>query len=151
MRDEKGVKPSGQNEIQVRFQKRFLGVNARWVRRVLSKTLAFEKKANGSIGVFLVDNKEIRKINKRYLSHDYATDVISFGLDESDHLGDLAVSAPMAKSVAAELGISFKEELARYLVHGTLHLLGYDDKNSKDKKRMFKRQEDILLCINQGH
>ena len=151
MRDEKGLKPSQQNNIEVRFQKRFLGINARWVRRILSKTLAFEKKINWSINVFLTDNKQIRKINKRFLKHDYATDVISFGLDESDYLGDLAVSVQMAKSVAAKLGISFKEELARYLVHGTLHLLGYDDKNSKDKKRMFKRQEDILLCINQGH
>ena len=140
--------------IEVMLGRGIIGIHQvrpAWIKRIVEQTLILEGKRNRSVGVLATDNQEIRTINKRYLNHDYATDVLSFGLDESDHLGDLAVSVQMARSVAAKLGISCKEELARYLVHGTLHLLGYDDKNFKDKKRMFKRQEDILLCINQGH
>jgi probable rRNA maturation factor len=145
------MRGGGQNDIEIRFQKRYLGVDARWVRRILLKTLAYEKKRNSALSVFLTDDKEIRKINKRYLNHDYATDVISFWLkkehlagSESKYLGDLVVSVETAKNTAKEMRIFFKEELARYLVHGTLHLLGYDDKKPVDKKRMCARQENIL-------
>lgn len=98
----------------------------------------------------MTDNRKIRQINKKFLKHDYATDVISFGAGpgpESDYLGDLVVSVDMAKSFSKELKISFKEELARYLIHGTLHLLGYDDQKPADKKKMFSRQELILSKI----
>lgn len=135
--------------IEVKFGKGVYPIRIGWIKRIVDGTLRLEKKQNRSVSVLVTNNRQIRMINKRYLSHDYATDVISFGLDESDCLGDLAVSAQMARGVAAELGISFKEELARYLVHGTLHLLGYDDKNSKDKKKMHTRQEKILRLILQ--
>ena len=65
-------------------------------------------------------------------------------------LGDVAVSIDTAKQMAGKLKIPFKEELTRYLVHGTLHLLGYDDKKPRDKKIMHRRQEWIVnqLCTN---
>ena len=61
--------------------------------------------------------------------------------------GDLVVSVDTARRVSKDLNIPFREELARYLVHGTLHLLGYDDKNKKDFERMLKRQEEILNSL----
>ena len=165
--------------IDIRFSKRIPGVSTQWVRKVVGKTLAFEsarrrggfvRKAPSdrfsalcgekrAVSVLLTDDKEIRKINKRFLKHDYATDVISFGTvgaglkparTKSGYLGDLVVSVEMAKRVAKKMAISFKKELARYLVHGTLHLLGYNDKKPKDKKVMHRRQEWILdqLCTS---
>ena len=147
-------------KIEVRFGKGVKGVTASWVKNVVSKTLKFERSGHSAASVLLTDNKEIRRINKKFLKHDYATDVISFplkdgpadvlvagGADEKDYLGDLAVSAEMAKQVAQELKIPFKEELARYLVHGTLHLLGYQDEKPALAKKMHRKQEAILDVI----
>ncbi len=104
--------------------------------------LTAEKTHGWSIGVSLVSDRRIRVINKQYLKHDYATDVIAFGY--GDKLGDIVVSKDTARRMAKELGIPYQEELARYIVHGTLHLLGYDDKKKQDKTRMHQRQEKIL-------
>lgn len=116
------------------------GVSKAWVRRVVEKVLRAEK-ARRDISVLVTNDREIRRINKRFLRHDYATDVISFDT------GDLVVSADTARRTAKALGIGAREELARYLVHGTLHLLGYDDKKKKDFVRMHKRQEQIVRSL----
>ena len=143
--------------VEVKLDKGVRGVRSIWVRQVIESTLKLEKKKGAQVSVFLTGNKEIRRINKRHLGHDYATDVISFWMEneylaesESKYLGDLAVSVEMAKNTAKELKISFKEELARYLVHGTLHLLGYDDKKPKDRKKMHTKQENILTRITKA-
>jgi probable rRNA maturation factor len=122
--------------IEVRFEKK-AGVTAGWVRRIVSGTLKAEKKAM-PMSVLITGDRQIRAINKRYLKHDYATDVVSFDT------GDLVVSADFAKKYAKEHGLPFRQELARYLVHGTLHLLGYDDRRKKDHERMHRRQEALL-------
>ena len=127
--------------VEVRFDRKVSGVSAAWVRKVVEKTLG---KKTHEVSVLITGDKQIRRINKRYLHHDDATDVISFGAGPGPFLGDVVVSAETARSTAAELKIPFKEELARYLVHGTLHLLGYRDKRPKDRERMHKHQESIL-------
>ncbi len=121
--------------IEVRSEKK--GVSAAWVKRVASGTLKAEKSPL-DLSILITGDSAIRKINKKYLKHDYATDVVSF------ETGDIVVSADTARRFAKELGIPFREELARYVVHGTLHLLGYDDKKKKDRERMHKRQEALL-------
>ena len=113
------------------------GVSRAWVRRVVEKVLRAEK-ARLDINVLVTNDRQIRGLNKKYLRHDFATDVISF------ETGDIVVSADFAKRYAREHGLPYREELARYLVHGTLHLLGYDDKKKKDYARMHKRQESLL-------
>lgn len=139
--------------LAVRFDQGVKGISSAWVKKIVSNTLKVEGKAKAWVSVFLTTDKEIRAINKKYLSHDYPTDVISFGLDESPtaakilNLGDVVVSVQTAKRVSEELGISFREELARYLVHGTLHLLGYEDKSKKDYRQMHSQQEKILKMI----
>ena len=138
---------TGGGVIEVKLDSGIRGIRISWVQKIVNAALALEKKKNLRVGVLLTDNRRIRRINKHHLGHDYATDVISFGLDEAGYLGDLAVSVQTAKEFARELGIPVKEELARYLVHGTLHLLGYDDKKPKDKKKMHTRQEKILTRI----
>jgi probable rRNA maturation factor len=132
--------------IDVRFEKRLpagkagAGVTAVWVRRIIAKTLKAER-SNKTIGVLVTGDRQIRRLNRRFLKHDYATDVISF------ETGDVVVSVDTARRVSRELGIPAKEELARYLVHGTLHLLGYDDKKREDLKKMRARQEKILKTL----
>ncbi len=125
--------------VDVRFEKP-VGVTGAWVRRVVVRTLKAER-SSADISVLVTDDRHMGKINKRFLNHDYATDVISFDT------GDLVVSADFAKRYSRDHGIPYKEELARYLIHGTLHLLGYDDRNKKDFTRMHGRQEAILKNI----
>lgn len=124
------------------------------MRRVITTTLAAEKSKKRFVSVLLTNDKEIRAINKKFLKHDYATDVISFEAGsgylvgkEADYLGDVVVSVDTAQSMARELEIPWKQELARYLVHGTLHLLGYDDRATADRDKMSARQEKIVEKI----
>ena len=120
------------------------GVSAAWARGIVREALCREDRKK-AISVLLTDNRRIRRLNSRYLSHDYATDVIAFDYGEA---GDLVVSCQMARMTAKRLRIPFKQELARYLVHGTLHLLGYDDKQKEDCRKMHARQEKILgACL----
>ncbi len=116
------------------------GVSAAWARGIVRKTLRRENRKK-SISVLLTGNRRIRRLNSRYLSHDYATDVIAFDYGGA---GDLVVSCQMARLTAKRLRIPFKQELARYLVRGTLHLLGYDDKQKEGYRKMHEQQEKIL-------
>ena len=140
--------------IRVKRDKIAENIPVAWVRRVIAMTLATEKSRKRFVSVLLTDDKEIRAINKKFLKHDFATDVISFEAGpgclagkEADYLGDVVVSVAMARSTARDLGIPWRQELARYLVHGTLHLLGYDDQDVLRRKKMLRRQEDLVEKI----
>ena len=138
-------------KVEVNLNVHARGFTISQVKKIISDVLRLERKKDYGVSVLLTGDKEIRKINKKYLRHDFATDVISFGVDEDTRvkgevkfLGDIVVSVETAKKTAGRLGISFKEELARYLIHGTLHLLGYRDENEKAKAAMWRRQEFLL-------
>ena len=82
------------------------------------------------ISIALVDDATIHAVNRRHLAHDWPTDVISFRLSEVDDdelAGELVVSAEMAATTARQAGVGAWDELALYVVHGLLHLCGYDD------------------------
>ena len=130
--------------IEVRFHPRVRGLSAAFVRRAVSRTLAAERAPKKAVSVFVTTDADIRRLNKKFLKHDYATDVISFGLDDGRVLGDIVVSADFARRWAKKLGLAFREELSRYLVHGTLHLLGWQDDTPRRRARMHERQESIL-------
>ncbi len=124
---------------------------AAWVRRVVRAALAAAGGGGRPVSVFLTGDRAIRAVNKRHLKHDYATDVIAFPLEGDvpppgapDLLGDVVVSVETARRAARELDLPFREELARYLVHGTLHLLGHDDKKEPARSRMHRVQEAVL-------
>ena len=108
------------------------------------------------VGIVLVDNKRIHEINREYRNVDRETDVISFAFleDETDpdmdidNLGEIYISLEKARSQAEEYGHSFKRELSFLVVHGLLHLLGYDHMTSEEEKEMFSLQEEILSSLN---
>lgn len=101
--------------------------------------------------IILIDDDEMQKLNKEYRGIDRTTDVLSFALNDNSHinpvlnsLGDIFVSIPKMKSQAIEYGHSEKRELSFLVVHGMLHLLGYDHMNELDEKVMFGLQKEIL-------
>ena len=93
-----------------------------------------------ALSIAFVTNAAIRKINRKFLRHDFATDVLSFPLG-GDPWGELVISAEYARDEARRRGLPVEEELLRYVAHGILHLLGYDDHDPASKKRMWARQE----------
>jgi len=102
---------------------------------------------SGSISFAIVDDATIHRLNRQYLNHDYATDVLSFVLEEDGkgHLeGEVIVSAEMAASQAKKYGWSPAEELLLYGVHGTLHLVGYDDTTEETRPQMREREHHYL-------
>jgi probable rRNA maturation factor len=99
-----------------------------------------------AVSVAIVDDATIHDLNRRYLSHDWPTDVLSFLLDEGDgHLeGEVVISADTAAAVAAELGWPASAEQLLYVIHGMLHLVGYRDEFAGDAAKM-RAAESALL------
>jgi probable rRNA maturation factor len=101
---------------------------------------------SADVSLAIVDDPTIHQLNARYLDHDYPTDVLSFVLDEADgHLeGEVIVSGDTAIRTAAEAGWSAHDELRLYVIHGTLHLVGYLDKEPQQRRAMLEAEVRIL-------
>ena len=93
-------------------------------------------------------------MNVRYLGHEYYTDIITFDYCEGDTLsGDLFISIDTVRDNAAFYGASFETELDRVIVHGLLHLIGYDDHTEEDRKTMRAKEDEalrLLASLRQG-
>ena len=104
----------------------------------------------------MVDDDGIRKINKEYMGRDYPTNVISFSLNEGDFgdinpdlLGDIIISAETALRDALKAEIKFEEELDYLIIHGILHLSGYDHEISEEEaKRMKEKERELFFALN---
>ena len=96
-----------------------------------------------------VDDPTIHALNVQYLQHDYPTDVLSFVLEQTDNRveGELIVSADTASREAAEAGWSPHDELLLYVIHGTLHLVGYDDHQPTDQAEMVAAEARYLQAL----
>ncbi|MCK4916916.1 MAG: rRNA maturation RNase YbeY [Candidatus Omnitrophica bacterium] len=103
--------------------------------------------ADKHISFYLCDNEFIKNLNKKYFKKNLPTDVISFPLKddlEPDYLGEVVVSVETAVNVSKDLDIKWQKELFLYLVHGVLHLIGYDDMTKVKRLVMEKKQEELL-------
>ena len=99
---------------------------------------------NKSINIVLIDNDEIRKLNKTYREKDYVTDVLTFPDGYLNNLGDVFISIPKCEEQANELEHSFNRELGFLVVHGFLHSIGYDHQTEDEEKEMINLQDQIL-------
>lgn len=118
---------------------------------VISIALKKENVENAVFSVIFVDEERIRKMNRECRGMDRVTDVISFAFEEAGvfcpecrFLGDIYVCIPRMEEQAREYGHSVKRELSFLVVHGILHLLGYDHMTKSEEEVMFARQEMIL-------
>jgi len=113
----------------------------------ISQLLKLEEETE--VSITFVENEEIRELNKTYRSIDKPTDVLSFPFDNSFNLpvkvlGDVVISTEKAVSQAEEYGHSLNREIAFLMVHGFLHLLGYDHETAEAEKEMFGLQKELL-------
>lgn len=112
----------------------------------LSKDLDFSV---SNLELNIISSSSILEINKKYLNHNYSTDIITFNYSNNNELidGEIFISIDDALYNAKKFRVKLSEELARLVIHGILHLLGYDDLKYSDKKIM-KRLENQLLSKN---
>jgi probable rRNA maturation factor len=109
---------------------------------------------DGELSVVIVDDPQIREINRDYLQRDWPTNVISFAMREGEGggmhpqlLGDVVISADTAARDAAEAGLPFESELYFLLLHGILHLFGYDhERGSEEEARRMEEMERTLFA-----
>lgn len=140
-------------EISVRnFQKR-IPIEQSLVRRVVRRVLSLEKAVSkGEITVCFVNSRAIREVNLNYLCRNLSTDVIAFDLSEQKPprlIGDILISSDAAFSNARVFKTTPRYELFLYLVHGLLHLLGYNDQTRAGRLLMQKKQEGLLSqCLS---
>lgn len=126
------------------------GLNPVQVRRLVEATLESERISNAMISIAFVGRTAISKLNRRYLGHEGATDVISFGMAKPARgmpaVCDIYICPEVARINARRNRVPPREEIARLVVHGTLHVAGYDhpEDESRTQSRMWKRQERIL-------
>ena len=119
------------------------------IASAVGKTLNIEK--NISIGVSFVDKETIRQLNEKYAGNNYPTDVLSFEYGESDSdssFGDVAICTEIAVKQASENDMSDVAELSLLLVHGILHILGYDHQDPQQVASLDTIQSDIMKKLN---
>ena len=116
-------------------------LNNRWLKMVAES----EIKKLGDISIIFCSDPCILDVNIKYLQHDYFTDIITFDYCEGNKLsGDLFISVDSVRENAAFYGTEFSDELNRVIVHGLLHLIGYDDHTDEEKKIMREKENYYL-------
>jgi len=112
-----------------------------WIKSIIGG----EEKKCGDISFVFCSDEYLLEVNKKYLNHDYYTDIITFDYVESNLMnGDVFISVDRILENSKEFDTTFENELCRILAHGVLHLLGYKDKNTKDKKMMTFKEDYYL-------
>ena len=121
-------------------------MNNRWLKTVAGS----EMKKLGNISIIFCSDDYILDVNMKYLQHDYFTDIITFDYCEKDFLnGDLFISIDSVRENALYYGTEFADELNRVMVHGLLHLIGYDDHSEEDIK-MMRYKENYYLELRKA-
>ncbi|MEI7660729.1 MAG: rRNA maturation RNase YbeY [Bacteroidota bacterium] len=127
---------------------RYVLEEKRRLRSWIRDTAAKNKVDTGEINFIFCDDQYLTEINIKYLNHNTLTDIITFNYGDSEGVlqGDIYISMTRVKDNASEYGVSIKNELHRVMIHGILHLMGYNDKTVVEKREM-RRLEDE--CLNE--
>jgi probable rRNA maturation factor len=149
-------------QISIANRQKAVRIDRRAITSLARLTLKIEQVVAAEISVAFVNDAEIHEINRRFLNHDFPTDVISFLLDASPEVetanapgtvrrgagrtidGEIVISTDTAASNAAKLRTTTEHELKLYLVHGLLHMCGYDDLTPSEKRLMRRREAEVL-------
>lgn len=126
---------------KIKFDLKRKDLHKRWIR----ECIVFHKRKAGHLSFIFTSNEHIRSINRKFLNHNYFTDVITFDYTEGVVIsGDCFISVEKVKENAKELGEGFEAELRRVMIHGVLHLLGFNDKEEEGKRIMLIKENEAL-------
>jgi len=138
--------------ILIQNQQNKVNVNLSRTRQAFQKILELLDIEDKEVSILIVDDEDIRKINRDYLGRDRPTNVISFSMSEGEFgdvnpsiLGDIIISAETAKKDAENHSIPFEDEIDFLLIHGLLHLLGYDHETTDSDAEIMKAKEKELF------
>ena len=133
--------------LTMRNQQREVPLVTQVLRRqtqwLLEHALAWPKY---EIGIYFINSKRMTALNECHLSHEGPTDILTFDYKESIPTGEIFICPKVAEENARQYRTTLHQEIARYLIHGLLHMNGYDDKTPGDRRKM-KREENRLLCL----
>lgn len=114
-------------------------------KKIIFEIIVKENHITGDLNFIFTDDESLRKINAGFLNHDYFTDVITFNYNSDSIVnGEIYISVDTVKINSVNYNVSLNNEVLRVMIHGVLHLVGYDDKEQDDKMRM-RSKEDFWL------
>ena len=114
---------------------------------LIEKVIRNEKKISGDLNFIITDKYRVREINIEFLKHDYFTDVIAFGYYDGNIIeGEIYLSIETIKKNSVNYKVSLKNEVIRVMIHGALHLCGYDDK-TEEERIIMREKEDYWIGI----
>ena len=135
-------------------------VSRRWLGDIARRVLEAEAVPLAELGIFVTDEGTVRRLNRDYAGEDTATDVLSFSLQEGEGfvqpsgavlpLGEVVISYPTAARQAAEQGRPTEAEVAHLLIHGLLHLLGYDHARPEEERTMRAKEAALLASAQRA-
>lgn len=120
---------------------------SRKILELVERVIRKENRIPGDLNFILTDKFSVRKINKEFLNHDYFTDVIAFGYSENKVIqGEVYMSLENIKENSMNYKVSLKNEIIRVMLHGTLHLCGYEDGKEMERLEM-REKEDYWISL----
>ena len=133
-------------KIEIINQQTLKRLNQKKIKLFVERVFAMCKVKPRAVSFLFCDDRFISGLNKKFFQRFIPTDVIAFPFDQ-DNLGEVVVSVERAVKVCAQYDNSWEEEFYFYIIHGVLHLLGYEDTTPAKKKKMFALQEKIFRKI----
>ncbi len=146
-------------KIQIENNQTKINIDRRKIRSVVLKLLNILDCANKELSITFVDDNTIKQLNKHYLQRDHSTNVLSFSLQEGEYgninpdiLGDIVISAETAQRDAATSNLSLSEEIDFLIIHGLLHLLGFNHENTTKTQttKMQIKERELFGMLNSG-
>ena len=122
----------------------------RKVVKIINEVIAKEQKISGDLRFIITNDHNLREINIKFLEHDYNTDVITFNYNSGKVVnGEVYISLETVNENSLNYNVSLSLEVLRVIIHGVLHLVGFDDKTEAEKTQM-RKMEDLYLEMAEG-
>ena len=136
-------------QVELVDRQTIIEIDAERIQRVARSILQRHGPQRTQLSIAVVDDPTIHELNRRYLEHDYPTDVLSFVLESDEQFldGEVIVSAETAQREAPAYRNTPQDELLLYVIHGVLHLVGFDDQTLEQRRRMEEEQRRVLAEV----
>lgn len=141
------------NKAQIRFFNADITFYFKNKRKISASLLNYSKEnliEAGEINYVFCTDEFLIDLNKKFLNHDYYTDIISFQSEKDPIAGDIYISLDRVRDNAKNLKLKFQDELLRVISHGLLHFMGFKDKTKADQSLMRSKEDELILKIKEA-